>query len=265
LPALTHLRSHGAAYTKLSATDIGAVGDQVKLALDPVELVGDRVARDWSRADIERVLEGQVITGVADKPAAPPRPVSPPLPPSPQPAAAPPKPAPVPPLPPPAVSFDPPSATPQPKRPEPPAVPVPLSTVRKVALIAAVIFAVVLLYQLLRSRDSDPVPVADATRSSPVAPVPSPEARKPVAPAPAATRVGGWTVVVGAYGREQDALKRAAALRNKWNRGPIQVIRSRGRYLLIAATGISSKAEADRVRREAREAGLSRSSYVTRL
>lgn len=271
LPALTHLRQRGAAYTRLSATEITAVGEEVKLALDPVEPLGDRMGREWTRADIESVLDGKLVAGVAEKPAVP----TPPPPPKPVAAPPPPPPPPPPPVEPPRaapavapapVSFER-TAQPREERPAPPHVPVTLSNVRKAALIGTALLVLVVLYQLFRNRAPEPTPaVADATRSSPVAPVPSPEAQRPVAPPPAASKpVGGWSVVVGAYGREQDAKRRVAALASRWPRGPIQVVRSKGRYLLVAATNLTSRAEADLVRREARSAGLSRSAYVTRL
>lgn len=262
LPALTHLRQRGAAYTRLSATEITAVGDEVKLALDRVEPLGDRMGREWTRADIESVLDGKPVVGVAEKPAVPPPPPQPPPPPPPavEPARA------VPVAAPPPRSFE---RAPEPReeRPAPPQVPVTLSTVRKAALIGTAVLVLIVLYQVFRSRAPEPTPAAaDVTRSSPVAPVPSPEAQRPVAPPAAAAKpVGGWSVVVGAYGREQDAKRRVAALASRWPRGPIQVVRSKGRYLLVAATGLTSRAEADLVRREARSAGLSRSAYVTRL
>ena len=282
LPALSHLPSRGAVYTRLAATDIVAVGEQVKLTLEPVEPAGERTSRPWRRADIEDVLKGQTVPGFTLKPAVPP-----PMPPRPAVVATPvqkpevrPEPPKVAPAPAPRTAKPEPTRTPLAdargsdtpvpppravQRPEPPAVPPQLSTVRKLALAGTALLVLLVLFQVFRGSGSEPDPTVDRTRSSPIAPAPTPEAQRPVAPPAAAQAVRGWTVVVGAYGREADARKRAASLAPKWPHGPIQIIRSRGRYLLVAATGLNTKAEADRMRREARAAGLSRSTYVTKL
>jgi hypothetical protein len=303
LPALSHLSARGAVYTRLAAPDIVAVGEQVKLALEPVEPAGDRTSRPWRRADIEDVLKGQTVPGFTLKPAPPPPPqrVAPTdargsdsatsgAPKSDTPIAIVPRSetplvnarvsdtpragargndqgqsrdreGAVPPLP----NIRGPQPVPPPSTPAPAGVPQGLSTVRTVALVGTALLVVLVLFLVFRGSDPDPAPTVDTTRSSPISPTPTPETQRPAAPQVAGQPVRGWTVIVGAYGREADARKRAASLAPKWPHGPIQVIRSKGRYLLVAATGFNSKADADRMRREARAAGLSRCNLLRLL
>lgn len=241
LPALAELSKLGALYAKLSASEIVAVGDQVKLALDPLEPAGDRTPRHWSRADIEQVLQGKPVSGIGEK-----RPTAP--------APAPVVPTPVP------------SRVEEPQRDEDP-LPMPLSTARLMsyAVVAVLIVALAVLY--FRGRGAEPPATADATQPSPAAPAPAPQAQTPASPAAAASPakpVAGWAVIAATYGRENDAMRRAQKLSEEWKRTKIEVVRAKRHYLVVLASGLS-RDEANRMLRQARSSGMPRATYVTKL
>jgi hypothetical protein len=146
-------------------------------------------------------------------------------------------------------------------------VPSTLSTVRKVALAAVAVLLVIFGVQYFRGGRSEAPQAADRARTGPVAAEPArpvletPPARQ-ITP-PTAKPAGSWIVVAATYNREKDAAHRAKGLAAKWRKGEVQVLRSKGHYVVVLGSGLT-QADARRVLRDARSAGMPSSTYVTK-
>lgn len=122
------------------------------------------------------------------------------------------------------------------------------------------------------ARRPNPIPVAEppatatprSVKPAPAAPV---APRQSAAPPSRASASGDWAVIAAIYRDYDAAERRARAMASDWDHGTPSVFPQRGQgrqYMVVLASGITAR-EAERIRELARESGLPRDTYVTKL
>lgn len=124
---------------------------------------------------------------------------------------------------------------------------------------------------LNRNKDAAPAAVAQpAAITSPArqeALPPAPPSISPTAPTIVRARADGWVVVVASYGARGPAEKRARELTKRWPRFHAEVFQppsQKTRNLVIIGKNLSQE-KADVLRQRARQAGLPRDAYIKRF
>lgn len=277
VPALAHLHENGFVHGALHADNIVAVGNSVKLTIEPVHAGGAQAVQadivDLGRTVVEMLTQKRPDAG-ADYTTRLPAPFGPiaggtiaqgwtldmvarTL------AGQP-------------VSF----TGAESRRPAPPAAPeaegpsalAQTLRSRPLMMAAGALLLVLLAFAFMR-------PSKQRAASAP-APVPVPEARQerpnPVSarnpslpaatPRPEATRTrrGDYAVIAATYKSQAAAEQRARSLQKRWNRSEISVEAQGSYYVVVLANGVT-RDEAERLQKQARSSGLPRDTHVTRI
>jgi hypothetical protein len=141
-------------------------------------------------------------------------------------------------------------------------------------LVGIGVLVLIGLFFLFRPVGKEPVAKATAETPATVAPTPAPMVRPstvpPAVPKPAPatqSRTSPWAVVTAIYNSHEAASRRARELGKRWSKSPVEVFPEAGKgkqYMVILGSGMT-KSAADKLRRQARAAGLPRDTYVTKL
>jgi tRNA A-37 threonylcarbamoyl transferase component Bud32 len=136
----------------------------------------------------------------------------------------------------------------------------------------AALVLVVLLAAVLRRKDAPvvttPVVTAPVTTALPAVAEQAP--RVEVAPPVSHQRgrkADGWSVIVGAYGAREPAEKRVRAMMSRWPHFKISVSEGQGektRYLVVLGQNLSED-QAEALRKRAVDSGLPRDTYIKRV
>ena len=141
-------------------------------------------------------------------------------------------------------------------------------------LVAIGVLVLIGLFFFSRPVRKEPVATATVETPATVAPTPAPVVRPSTVPpsdpkpAPVArSRTSPWAVVTAIYNSHEAASRRARELGKRWSKSQVEVFPEAGegkQYMVILGSGMT-KSAADKLRRQARAAGLPRDTYVTKL
>ena len=141
-------------------------------------------------------------------------------------------------------------------------------------LVAIGVLVLIGLFFFSRPVGKEPVATATVETPAAVAPTPAPVVRPSTVPpsdpkpAPIArSHTSPWAVVAAIYNSHEAASRRARELGKRWSKSQVEVFPEAGegkQYMVILGSGMT-KSAADKLRRQARAAGLPRDTYVTKL
>jgi tRNA A-37 threonylcarbamoyl transferase component Bud32/cell division protein FtsN len=288
LKVLQYLHKEGYAHSRLSASNVLAVKDQLKLSSDSVIRAGEDVRAEDVRAlgvlivqaltqqnpdeelpepfadivrhcldpDPGRRWTVEQVQARLETPAL---------------AAVPPR------------RSLPVESAPRPEETEPKAYPLKTGVPKWIYAGLAAIVLVVLLAAVMRKKDAAPVATAAVETVPPTpiqqhppaeAPAPRAEVKPPVSgpvsrpvSRPRGRKADGWSVIVGAYGAREPAEKRMRAMMSRWPNFKISVSErhaEKTHYLVVLGENLSED-QAEALRKRAVESGLPRDTYIKRV